>query len=331
LPRARGRERTYSERGGTHGLRCTDQDPVHLPELRRGERSLAGQVRRLRRVERVQPRERRGGAGCPTSWPRTDYHAGRARRQLRRPATGQIRNCRIRPGNRRRVRARLHAAGRRRPGHREVHAAPSGRGRAGLGGALGGVHLGRGSGGAGAPARGPARFVASAGKDRSRDQRRRHPSHAGGRPAAGPAHPRFDPDAVDGRCGIGTRNRDASARERPGVDPLRQGNRHGHRLRRPRYQGRPDRRAKGRGAYGRRRTLFRRRRWPRVPYPPRRQESLRPHRRNRRLRNDRRRAAGGRQSVGPVPRRARNRDPRSGGLSQGWRGPDPCWWRYRHW
>ena len=60
---------------------------------------------------------------------------------------------------------------------------------------------------------------------------------------------------------------------------------------RPRHQGRPDRRpARGR-AHGRRRALLRGRARLSVPHPARRQEPLRRHRRDRRLRDGRRRPA----------------------------------------
>ena len=67
--------------------------------------------------------------------------------------------------------------------------------------------------------------------------------------------------------------------------------------RRPRHQGRPDRRpARGR-AHGRRGALVRGRRRASVPHPARGEEPLRADRRDRRVRDDRRRPAGGRQPV----------------------------------
>ena len=63
------------------------------------------------------------------------------------------------------------------------------------------------------------------------------------------------------------------------------------RPRRPRHQGRPDRRPPRGRAHGRHRALLRGRARPPVPHPARRQEPLRPGRRDRRLRDDRARAS----------------------------------------
>ena len=79
--------------------------------------------------------------------------------------------------------------------------------------------------------------------------------------------------------------------------------------RRPRHQGRPDRRPARRRAHGRCRALFRGRRRAPFPHPARRQEPLRPDRRDRRVRNDRRRVARSRQSVRAVPVGARRGTP----------------------
>ena len=65
---------------------------------------------------------------------------------------------------------------------------------------------------------------------------------------------------------------------------------------RPRHQGRPDRRAQGGRASGRRRALFRGRARPSFPHPARGEEPLRRHRRDRRLRDDRHGPRRGRQS-----------------------------------
>ncbi len=72
---------------------------------------------------------------------------------------------------------------------------------------------------------------------------------------------------------------------------------------RPCHQGRPDRRPARARAHGRHGALFRGRARPPVPHPARRQEPLRPDRRDRRVRDDRRRAGGGCQPLGPVPGR----------------------------
>ena len=63
--------------------------------------------------------------------------------------------------------------------------------------------------------------------------------------------------------------------------------------RRSRHQGRPDRRPQGDRAHGRHRVVFRRRPRPHLSHPARRQEPLRRHRRDRRLRD----GAGGLREV----------------------------------
>ena len=71
-----------------------------------------------------------------------------------------------------------------------------------------------------------------------------------GRPPALVDH-RLDPDHVDRNRGIGARHGDPGARLRAGADPLRQDERHRGDPRRPRHQGRPDRRPPRRRAHGR--------------------------------------------------------------------------------
>ena len=94
-------------------------------------------------------------------------------------------------------------------------------------------------------------------------------------------------DHVDSAPGL----RRPGPRRRPRARHLRQAPRHRHRPRRPRHQGRPDRRPPRRRAHGRHRPLLRGRARPPVPHPARRQEPLRPRRRDRRLRDDRRAAS----------------------------------------
>ena len=77
----------------------------------------------------------------------------------------------------------------------------------------------------------------------------------------------------------------------------------GHRPGRPRHQGRPDRRAARGRAHGRRGPHLRGRARLSVPHPARGQEPFRRHRRDRRLRDGRRRPARSEQPVGPVPGR----------------------------
>ena len=118
---------------------------------------------------------------------------------------------------------------------------------------------------------------------------------------------------------------------RPGPDPLRQDDRRGRDPRRPRHQGRADRRAAGRRAHGRCGALLRGRRGPPFPHPARREEPLRPDRRDRRLRDD-----------GPRPRRRSRTPPRCSSpgatsahparrSSPGWKARGRCWSRSRRW
>ena len=93
------------------------------------------------------------------------------------------------------------------------------------------------------------------------------------------------------------------------------------RPRRPRHQGRPDRRPARRRAHGRHRALLRGRARPPVPHPARGQEPLRPGRRDRRLRDDRRRPRRGRQPLRALPLRARQPPPRAPPSSPASRAP----------
>ena len=176
-----------------------------------------------------------------------------------------------------------------------------------------GLHFRRGSGGAGAPARRAAGPRRRAGRARRRDLGRGHHRHALRGKDAAPRRDRFDPDHVDRPGRIGARHRDPGARLGAGADPLRQALGRRHHPRRPRHQGRPDRRSARGRAHGRRSALLRGRRGT-VPHPARGQEPVRPDRRDRRVRNDRPRPARGRQPVGTVPFRPRPRRSRHGGI-----------------
>ncbi len=110
-------------------------------------------------------------------------------------------------------------------------------------------------------------------------------------------------DAVE----FGARHRDPGARLGPGADPLRQALGRDRDPGRPRHQGRPDRRPPRGRAHGRRGDVVRGRRLAPVPHSARGEEPLRPDRRDRRVRDDRARPARGRQSVRTVPVGARPR------------------------
>ena len=77
-------------------------------------------------------------------------------------------------------------------------------------------------------------------------------------------------------------------------------------------------------AHGRHRPLFRGRTRPPVPHPPRGQEPLRADRRDRRLRDDGRGAAGGRQSLASCSSRRARPMRRAPPCSPEWRAPDRC-------
>ena len=123
-------------------------------------------------------------------------------------------------------------------------------------------------------------------------------------------------DGARGRA----RHREPGARRHPVADPLRQGAGRRPRARRPRHQGRADRRPQGDRAHGRHRALLRGRPRPRLPHPARRQEPLRRHRRDRRVRDGVGRPARGRQPLRAVPRRPAGLDAGIGGVRR--RGGD---------
>ncbi len=127
-------------------------------------------------------------------------------------AAPALRHRRVRPRHRRRLRARLGAAARRRSRHRQVDAADPGRRRAGARQASRGLHLGRGSGRAGAAARRAARAWGRRGRTRGRDLGRGHHRDAVGRPDPAARDHRFDPDHVDRHGRIRARHGDPGAR-----------------------------------------------------------------------------------------------------------------------
>ena len=317
-------------------LRGTRQGPIRLPELRRRLVALAGQVRRLRRVEHA----RRGGAG------------GRRRRRAAARKRGKGRIVALAS-----LAGETAEAPRVKTGIAEFDRVTGGgfvRGSTLLVGGDPGIGkstlLLQAAGALAQPGR-PVVYIsgeeavaqirlraerlglaARAGEARRRDQRRGHPRHARRRAAAGPRHRRFDPDAVDRRSpiprpGTVTQVR-ASAQaliryaKQTGAAVVfvghvtKDGQIAGPRV----VEHMVDARA-----------LFRGRRRPPLPHPPRRQEPLRADRRDRRLRDDRR-AASARSPTRPscssasaAPRRPA---PRS---SPAWRGPGRCSSRSRRW
>ena len=166
------------------------------------------------------------------------------------------------------------------------------------------LHLGRGGNRPGAHARRPHGPRVGSGRACRRHQHPRHPDE--------PRHPRgprgrgdrLDPDHVRRHPRLGTRHRRPGARRRPGADPGRQAARQHRALGRPRHQGGPNRRPARARAHGRHGALFRGRARPPVPHPARGQEPLRADRRDRRVRDDRPRAHGGRAIPRPSSSRS---------------------------
>ena len=134
-------------------------------------------------------------------------------------------------------------------------------------------------------------------------------------------------DTLDSAPGTVARCAPRAAR----ADPRRQAARLRPGAGRPRHQGRPDRRPARARAHGRHRALFRGRARPPVPHPARGQEPLRPDRRDRRVRDDRRRPGRGRQPVGAVPGRARAATSAARRSSPASRARGRCWSRSRPW
>ena len=197
------------------------------------------------------------GAGGASHRPRHASRADAALRRHRRAAADAVRHRRVRPGHRRRLRAGLGASGRRRSGHRQVDHPDPGRGvaRPGRHAASSISPARRRSGRSGSAPSALGSATRRSGSPRRRGSRTSSPRWT--RSAGRSRRDRFHPDAVDRprrkRAGHGH----AGAHLGAGADPLRQGERRGDRARRPRHQGRPDRRAARGRAHGRRGALFR--------------------------------------------------------------------------
>ena len=101
------------------------------------------------------------------------------------------------------------------------------------------------------------------------------------------------------------RNSEPGPRLRAGAGAVRQGARHRGGAGRPRHQGRHDRRPAGARAHGRHGAELRGRAKPPVPNPPRDEEPLRRHRRDRRVRDGRGGADRGAQPLGFIPHPSR--------------------------
>ena len=219
-----------------------------------------------------------------------------------RAAAHHHRRGRVRPGLRRRRGARLGDPAQRRSRRRQIDPAAGRSGSRGPVGAARSLYLGRGGGrtdpcpgqadGIGAGAGGAGLGHGAAG----------HPRHPEAR-AVRHRHRRFHPDPLVRRPRGRPRLGDPGPRLRRRNGAAGQVTGRRRHPRRPRHQGRSGRRAACRRAYGRRRTQLRGRARLSVPHPARRQEPLRRHRRDRRVRNGRRRPARGRQSLRPLPRR----------------------------
>ena len=202
---------------------------------------------------------------------------------------------------------------RRRAGHRQVHAAAAGAGRAGQGRPAVPLRHGRGVGPAGAAPGRAARRAAAATCGSCPRPRCPHVLGAHRRRRARRRGDRLDPDGL----------RPRRCRSAPGsVAQVREC---AHRLvpaskeramcvgaRRPRHQGRRAGRAAGARAPRRHRAVLRGRAPPRPAPAAGGQAPLRLHRRARPVRDDRRRARGRARPVGAVPRRPAPRHARLG-------------------
>ena len=198
-----------------------------------------------------------------------------------------LRHRRVRPGLRRRLGARLGSTCRRRPGHRQVDPLAPGAGGPGPRRRPVRIHLGRGSKRPDPHARPPARLARGTLTACRRDQRARHPHQSRQGRGAPRGGDRFDPDHVRRQPRLGPRHGCPGTRQRPGTRWPRQAPRPDHDPGRPRHQGRTDRGPQGAGAHGRHGALLRGRAEPPVPHITGGEKPLRPHRRDRRIRNDR--------------------------------------------
>jgi hypothetical protein len=143
--------------------------------------------------------------GAPSRSP-----VSRARSRTRRASTGE----RTRPGDRRRLRARIGAAGRRRSGHRQVDAADAGRRGSRAAGPPGHLRLRRRGRRPGAAARATPRRRRHRRAARRRDQCRGHPRDTGRRQAPDLVIIDSDPDLVERSGGIRAGHRHPGARRR---------------------------------------------------------------------------------------------------------------------
>ena len=190
-----------------------------------------------------------------------------------------------------------------RAGHRQVHPAPPGAGRAGQGRAPLPLRHGGGVGPAGAAAGGaawaPCRRTSGSCPTRPSRTCSAHIESV----APDVVADRLDPDRVRALALLGPRVGRAGARVRPSPRPCLEGAGDVVDPRRPRHQGRRPRRATRARAPRRHRAVLRGRAPPRAAPAARREAPVRLHRRARALRDDRRRPRGRARPVGAVPRR----------------------------
>ena len=259
----------------------------------------------MRRMEHAH----RGG-GCRRTAGHGDFPPRqRARPRARGPQGHHTRGAalldrhrRARPRLRRRHRAGVGTAHRRRAGHRQIDAATTARRNVG--------------------ARG-RRAVYFSGEEAAAQVRLRaerlglsdapvalacetslcsHPRDARGGTAARSHRRQFHPDPMGRGHRGGARNRQPSARRGAGADPPCQDGRQRPAARRPCDEGRSDRRPESDRAHGRYRIVLRRRPRAHLSHSARGEEPLRRHRRDRRIRNGVGRTARGRQPIRIVSR-----------------------------
>ena len=196
------------------------------------------------------------------------------------------RDRRVRPCPRRRHRARLAGAARRRARHREVDAAAAGDRKLRARDRAGAVRLGRGVRASDQVARRSAGRRRRPALPAGRDLHRAHPRGDRPRQAEAPRH-RFGADRVLAEVPVGARQHRPGPRSGHAVPVHREGPQPADLPRRPRDEGRQHRRpesARARRRYG---AVFRRRTPPRASRRSRGEEPLRGSQRTGRVRDDR--------------------------------------------
>mmetsp|Transcript_6031 Transcript_6031/g.24071 ORF Transcript_6031/g.24071 Transcript_6031/m.24071 type:complete len:461 (+) Transcript_6031:3029-4411(+) len=249
---------------------------------------MAGQMPALRRLEHADRKRRRTQRQRQEPLPGPGQEP--AGRDAQRDRGQRLRAHAHRPGGAgpgagRRHRGRRRGADRRRPGHRQVHAAAAGGGVAEPD-REGALRDRRGVGRPGGDALAPPGPGRRQGARAGRDQPRKDPRHAGGR-TAGLLRHRLHPDPLLRAAQLRARLGGAGARMCGPADPHRQGQRLRDGAGGPCDQGRGTRRPARAGAHRRHGAVLRGRHAQQLPPGARHQEPLRRGQRDRRVRDDR--------------------------------------------